>query len=244
MRQTTQNECIYGELGRMPLQIRRFVRIVKYWLNIVIGLKSHLVNICYSACVRTLDVNTKPNWARSVRHLLCSNGFGEVWYNQGVGNIEAFIQVFKNTLRDIYKQDWNATVTISPKCRFYKCIKPFHQPSEYLSIVVPQSHRTAMTRLLVSSHSLRIETGRWTRPVTLRNERKCTTCNKLEDEYHFLLECSRYHQIRKKLIPEYYWKTPSMFKVVKLLQCNDGKIIKGLAKYIYEAFRLQNLTIS
>ena len=101
VRQTTQDECVYGELGRMPLQIRRYVRIIKYWLNIVTGKKSYLVNRCYVSSVQKLDVNNKPSWARNVRQLLCSNGFGEAWYNQGVGNAEAFIKVFKLTLSDV-----------------------------------------------------------------------------------------------------------------------------------------------
>ena len=164
--------------------------------------------------------------------------FGEVWYNQGVGNIGAFIKVFKFTLNDVYKQNWSGIINNSPKCRFYKEIKPFHQPSEYLSIVVPQNHRIAMTRLLVSSHSLRVETGRWTRPVTPRNERKCTNCNKIEDECHFLLECSRYSQIRKKFIPKYYWKRPSMSKAIELIQDNNKKTVRGVAKFVHEAFLL------
>ena len=96
-----------------------------------------------------------------------------------------------------------------------------------------------MTRLLVSSHSLRVETGRWTRPVTPRSDRKCTTCNVIEDECHFLLECRRYNHIRKKMIPKYYWQRSSMLKAVQLLTSNNKKTIKGVAKYIYEAFLLQ-----
>ena len=207
------------------------------------GKKSYLVNHCYISSLGTLDLNNKPSWARNVRHLLCSNGFGEAWYNQGVGDITSFIHVFKNTLSDIYKQTWSATVNDSPKCRFYRFIKPIHEPSEYLSIVVSQSHRIAMARLLVSSHSLHIESGRWTRPVTLRNERKCTSCNKIEDEFHFLLECSRYHDIRKKLIPAYYWQSCSMYKFVKLIQCTDKKVIKGLAKFIHEAFKCRTSAV-
>ena len=30
-------------------------------------------------------------------------------------------------------------------------------------------------------------------------------CNKLEDEYHFVLECMSYNDLRKQLSPVYYW---------------------------------------
>ena len=32
------------------------------------------------------------------------------------------------------------------------------------------------------------------------DERKCLTCNKLEDEFHFLLECSVYNDLRNQYI--------------------------------------------
>ena len=39
-----------------------------------------------------------------------------------------------------------------------------------------------MSKLLVSSHTLLIETGRWHRPHSIpREDRTCNICNKLED---------------------------------------------------------------
>ena len=50
-----------------------------------------------------------------------------------------------------------------------------------------------MTKLRTSSHRLEIKVGRWARPNRIPiDERKCITGNKLEDEFHFLLECSLY----------------------------------------------------
>ena len=48
-----------------------------------------------------------------------------------------------------------------------------------------------MTKLRVASHRLEIEVGRWARPDRVPvDERKCRHCNTLEDEFHFLFECS------------------------------------------------------
>ena len=44
---TTQNDFIYGELGRIPLSKLRLISIIKYWLKIVHGKKSLYVNVCY-----------------------------------------------------------------------------------------------------------------------------------------------------------------------------------------------------
>ena len=89
VKRSTQNDFIYGELERVPMKIIRYYRIVKYWLNIVHGKKSHYVNGLYHASLKQLDQNDKPSWARSVRMLIFNTGFGEVWYNQGVGKTGA-----------------------------------------------------------------------------------------------------------------------------------------------------------
>ena len=56
----------------------------------------------------------------------------------------------------------------------------------------------------MSCHRLEIEAGRWVRVNrVLVNERKCTLCNVIEDEYHFVIECQRKTELRKKYIPKY-----------------------------------------
>ena len=58
-----------------------------------------------------------------------------------------------------------------------------------------------MTKLRTSSHRLEIEGGRWARPNRIPiDEKKCRACNKLEDGFHFLLECSFYKDLKKQYI--------------------------------------------
>ena len=48
------------------------------------------------------------------------------------------------------------------------------------------------------------------------NERKRTTClNCLEDEFHFLLECPLYRELRFFFIKPYYWKRLNMPKFIE-----------------------------
>jgi len=48
----------------------------------------------------------------------------------------------------------------------------------------------------MSSHMIFIETGKWRKPVSVPiDDRKCIACKKLEDEYHFVLECIYYSDL-------------------------------------------------
>ena len=61
--------------------------------------------------------------------------------------------------------------------------------------------RNAFTRLCVASHRLEVETVRWHKPNrTPIEERKCLFCNCLEDEFHFVLECQLYQDLRNEYI--------------------------------------------
>ena len=50
----------------------------------------------------------------------------------------------------------------------------------------------AMTKFKVGSHSLKIETGRWSR--TPRAQRLCGSCNEFGDEFHALYHCSKVYR--------------------------------------------------
>ena len=71
-----------------------------------------------------------------------------------------------------------------------------YSSSPYLVLTRKNPSRKALVRFRISSHQLRIETGRYENIP--RNERICHFCtsNKIEDENHFLLDCKAYSQIR------------------------------------------------
>ena len=61
----------------------------------------------------------------------------------------------------------------------------------------------------------------------------------LEDEYHFILKCSFYSELRSRFIKKYYWKRPSFFKFVQLLITNNVKDLSNLGKFIKHGFDLR-----
>jgi len=93
-----------------------------------------------------------------------------------------------------------------------------------------------LTRLRVSSHRLQIQSGRWARPNAIPiHGRKCLECNVVGDEYHVVLECNIYTDLRTQYVPNYYRCRPNMYKFVK-----NPTIIKRLVVYIYKAFELRS----
>ena len=104
-------------------------------------------------------------------------------------------------------QDWNSRLVESSRANFYSLFLNFEHQL-YLKALNVKKFRVAMKKLRVSSHRLEIEVGRWARPnSTPVDERKCRYCNKLEDEFNFLLECTLYEDLRKHYIKKYFGHT-------------------------------------
>ena len=182
----------------------------------------------------------KVNWASLVRDALFNLGFNDVWYAQNVGNINKVLNILKIRLKDQFIQNWNARVSESSRATFYQAISDFKlQP--YLNIVNVKQFRIALAKLRVSSHRLEIEAGRWIKPnKTPRENRKCKHCNCLEDEFHFLFECTLFSNLRTTYFKPYYRIHSSMFKTTELLNSENEADIKRLATYVYKAFELRS----
>ena len=98
--------------------------------------------------------------------------------------------------------------------------------------------RTIITKIRISAHQLRIETGRSARTHIERHNRLCTLCNTrdIEDEHHFFFICQIYSNLRKRYILPYFYKRPSMYKLCMLLNTTDFDKLFNLAKFANYAF--------
>ena len=81
-------------------------------------------------------------------------------------------------------------------CKYYRELNM--SPSSIYNSMLSDYYRIIISRWRLSNHRLRIETGRYTKPITQRKDRVCTLCNVLEDEEHVILICPRYAEVRLK----------------------------------------------
>ena len=167
-----------------------------------------------------------------------SNGFGNVWESQGVGNKIYFINTFINRLKDQYLQDWTGAVNSSSKLNtYYNKFKLSFSYEKYLDVLNIRKFRYIYASFRSSSHDLEIEKGRYMNIE--RCQRLCTLCNLniVEDEYHFLLCCETYIDLRKLYLPKKYFDNPSKHKFTILMATQNDILIKSVATYLHYAFK-------
>ena len=88
LKKSTQNDFVYGKLGRTNYISKRYAIIIKYWFKNLTAPENKYIKLVYNMMLSDLELfPNKVNWVSLVRHLLMSLGFYQVWLNQGVGNI-------------------------------------------------------------------------------------------------------------------------------------------------------------
>ena len=241
VRRQTCTEGVLQELGMTPITNCAIKNVVKNWERIE---KGNANTLLMSSHVYSKNNNTL--WATNIKKIFIINGMLQEYLDK-VNETEETrkgplaIKLLRR-LTDQYHQSSFSAIQSTSKLKVLNLLKTLPGTEPYLTEVTNSKHRSAMTKLRLSSHRLEIETGRYTKPKTDREERFCAFCKfkgkkVVEDEIHFLLACPMYDEIRENLLPSqklnnHVWATEEKF--VQIMSDFDN--IKATAKYIYLAF--------
>ena len=116
-----------------------------------------LIYIFYIVYHHLLTSNVKCEWLTHIKKILCTNGFPYVWENQGVLNEKQFLCLFEQRSKDIFIQECLSDISLSPRCRMYKEIKPTFGGELYLEMNINTRLRSCLTKLRLSSHKYLVE---------------------------------------------------------------------------------------
>ena len=200
-----------------PLYITRLFRIINYWLKIMSLDDQNPVKIMY---IIGLNINnredTRPvnSWINNVKDILFKYGFGYIWINQNYVKYDcSFMQRFKEIVVDSFWQENNGNIQELSKNRLYRNLNL--ESIDYLLLLPNNFIRIAITKLRLGSHYFLIERGRWKNLELI--DRQCITCDDIEDEFHIVMCCKKYKDLRHKYLPETLYNRPSMYKFINLL---------------------------
>ena len=179
---------VYSELGRYPLYISHWIKIVKYWLKLL-QTDNIILRKVYNQAVSDCNTGSK-NWVYNLKDILYKNGYGYIWENPININSSSFINRFKHIFINCFIQDWSSSKDENRVLNVYKQCKEVYGYESYLDIL-PDGLRAFLTRIRISAHCLQTQSDRQSRIHIPQNERYCQCCNSgdIEDEYYFMLIC-------------------------------------------------------
>ena len=176
------------------------------------------------------------NWAAEVRNLLDGIGKEGDFYNMQLIDLNDF----KNKICFEDKENWKKYIGNVPKLRSYILFKNEMQLEAYVYKVINRGHRSTLAQLRCGILPLRVETGRY---ISIPLEyRLCLMCseNKIEDENHFLFECTCYQNMRISFLANIFLKYPlfdsySFGKKCQIIM--NEEMVKETAAYVYNIYQ-------
>ena len=215
----------------MPIAVDIQCRTVSFWTRIINNVNNDITTKLSSKIYKIMYYNHSSGilnipWIENVKNLLCLSGYSGVWYSQQFVNSKWLIKSTSQKFKDLYIQKWRSLITQTTSTNMYKYIKADFTRSSYIN-TLPFHLCKYFMAFRTRNHRLPIETGRWHNiPV---NERYCNVCNKLGDEYHFLIECSLFKHQREIYLDRKTFIRPSFYKFSGLLNIQDSDSVVKLA---------------
>ena len=126
------------------------------------------------------------------------------------------------------------------KLRLYKNLKGSFKQEPYLSDVQNRNQRAWLSRYRTSAHNLRVESGRYTSPVTPLEQRVCVYCEsgECDTELHAILECDTFKLKRQCFLSRISALSPNFTtltaekQLITILCPATAEIAKCVSKYL------------
>ena len=275
VKKTTSRLAVLGELGRYPLFIPSLAHCLNYKLSLLSRRSSD--KLLGHALIEMENLKNKncESWltrVNKIENLL--NIPKTLFYNKVSG--KKLLVILKSKFDSIFLAKINeAKISSSDqvnhnKLRTYNSLKSSFTREPYIDLVRNRNQRCFLSRLRVSSHNLRVELGRYTRPITPLTQRTCLYCRPpgpsspapcqaapgattgagqapIDDEFHFIIECSMFFNERNCLYNSFvsrnfYFSSLTNTEKFKTLLCPvDAFGAKLVNRFIRNMFKKREI---
>jgi len=198
-------EVVRGELGWERQKARRDEMRLRYWAKIVRMDDDRMVKRIYRVSRNRLEreeaeereIKTKT-WCKYTKELMIRLRLEVEWSTEQVGSEEEWNELIRERIHEREQVKWRTQCLIRPKLRTYAKLKKELRTEPFLQLY----HRGGIPELVKvrgGTNRLRIEQGRYVKEAV--EERVCLFCDskQVEDEYHFMLDCELYEDLRVKM---------------------------------------------
>ena len=245
----TSTLAIYGETGRFPLVLRQEDQAIKLWLRLKFSNVKKPINHVFDE-LESLQNLGYTTWLSKIKNIL-----GDVYISAVENeNPHKLIASLKETRYKTFMESFLTDIndnTLCPKLRTYSIFKLDYRKEAYLCHNMNRNYMTAISRFRTSSHSLHIETGRYTRPYTPIENRLCSFCtvNSIDDEKHMLISCTFHDAERNTLFKNIQpflefqisdYSEPDLFFIIMNLK--QPQALHALGNYLFTGFNRRKNT--
>jgi hypothetical protein len=259
----SSNHASRGELGEFPILISQTILSIKYLIRLTTMPEESLAYKSLLQCKHSTGVGSST-WLNGLKNIFtyCNEmqNWNKIMNGEYVNKRMLYTSVEKN-MKSIYESQWHDKINRASnngiegnKLRTYCTFKEKFEMENYLLFGSSKTERSSLSKLRISAHRLRIETGRHTRPKIDSDKRYCVYCNDLsvEDEKHFMLSCKLYTEERKLFLSKLKEKLPSiclsnseaLFKIILSCYNGDAEVCNMIIKHIKQCMDKRGVSMT
>ena len=191
--------------------------MIRYWHHIKTQVDSSTLIYKAVSFMESRKNLGQYTWLSTFKFILFYCGMQEVWFNPQTiknGSIASkcniilrnkFVEYWSSLLHNQHSSTLNSqkdsNLPGNNKLRTDLLIKSSYRIEDYLIHITNCDERRMLAKLRCNNYSLLIETGRHSK--TEVSDRKCSRCNKVEDEIHLSVECLLYGLTRDKFFKDF-----------------------------------------
>jgi len=244
VKSSTSNLITLGECGILPPSVFCHVNVILYAIRLNSVIDDDILKCVFNQNVELHNIGY-TTWYSKVLSLAKS-------YDINIENMvysDSTKLLIKKRIRSSFIETWYKDINnleLHPLLRTYVLFKNEFSMSSHLICVKDPKFRNAINKIRCSSHLLGIERGRHTKPKTPIEQRLCIFCNVLDDEIHFICDCSLFTSIRNVFFSKIISKHPrfdiynSKEKFIFVFSSDDCTLLTWLGQFIMDAFKIRD----
>ena len=232
---------------------RTQVRMVRYYHRL---LKMPPNRLCKQIYNWDKSLNIK-NWTNEVKNIFYKAGQIHIFESGNIFPIRTIIGKIKSTHAKTQKNMLEMECINKPKLRTFITFKNFESVPAFITKPLSFIQRKYLAKCRLGCLQIRLETGRFSRPILPENERICQVCikgdplylykNEIESEIHVLFQCNRYKELRYKWLKNL--TLPPDFNLLNYygkldIVLNHEKNVKMTAQYLIDLMDVRSKVFS
>ena len=215
------------ELGRFPIAFYIYKQSFKYYKRLQIVSPDRLLFDAFTENI-TLEHKNYNSWTSYISHIEKTlNTNFNILNNNSFENLleQSYTQECRNILMNINTKRPDSNIYMYSHFDFDNKMK------NYLELKTNKDLRSLFTKFRLRSHGLQIETDRYKTPTIPINNRKCSTCNVVNDETHMIFHCKKFDDTRKNIF-SVLTKQDDYLNLIPVNGSNMGNIYKSLEVFL------------
>ena len=223
---------LYGETGLLPVSQVIKTRMLKFYAKLVDpDTKTLSRDVFLSVLLYENTTRVSSKWLKCIENIFIELGDHGTFVSKATLN-KCYLVWSKGQLRDVFLARWFNDLNRLTKCDTYRAFKTVFGQEGYLDYLPPEL-AISLCKFRTSNHRLEIETMRRL-PNVPRSERWCSKCGsgELSSEYHHVLYCTAFTDLRKRFIASKVVLKPNYVKFLSLMSSGNQSVTFNLAKFI------------